>query len=186
VSDRDSTTVAPALEAAGTESALQVDRTLTKRGERLAGFIYGTIVTLSVVVAGARAFAHEPGHIAVLAFVTTLVLWLAHVYAHAIGHAVGHHSHLSFAGLKSIARRELSIVEASLPSIGALLLGAIGVLDTHAAVWLAIGLGFGVLGAQGIAFARIERLDWRGTVVVFALNLGLGLFILALKLAVTH
>ena len=159
---------------------------LTKRGERLAGFIYGTIVTLSVVVAGARAFAHEPGHIAVLAFVTTLVLWLAHVYAHALGHAVGHQSHLSFGAVRTIARRELSIVEASLPSIGALLLGAIGLLGTHAAVWLAIGLGFGVLGAQGIAFARIERLDWRGTVVVFALNLGLGFFILALKLAVTH
>ena len=162
------------------------DTTATRRGERLAGFIYGTIVTLSVVVAGGRAFAHEPGHIAVLAFVTTFVLWLAHVYAHALGHAVGHQSHLSFGILRSIARRELSIVEASLPSIGALALGSIGLIGTSAAVWLAIGVGLAVLGAQGIAFARIERLDRRGTAVVFALNLGLGLFILALKLAVTH
>jgi hypothetical protein len=55
-----------------------------KMGERLAGYIYGTIVVLSVDVAGAKAYPHSPGHVAVLVLVTTCVFWLAHVYAHAL------------------------------------------------------------------------------------------------------
>ena len=53
----------------------------TAMGHRLGGFIYGTIVALSVIVGGARAYPHEPGHIAVLVAVTCIVFWLAHVYA---------------------------------------------------------------------------------------------------------
>src|SRR5262249_33874168 len=66
-------------------------------GERLGGYIYGTIVVLSVVVAGAKAYPHSPGHIAAFVLVTTVVFWLAHVYAHALGHSVSHDEHLSLA-----------------------------------------------------------------------------------------
>src|SRR5262249_19004441 len=57
-------------------------------GERLGGFIYGTIVALSVIVAGARAYPHGAGHIAALVIVTNVVFWLAHVYAHGLAHSV--------------------------------------------------------------------------------------------------
>ena len=53
-------------------------------GERLGGFIYGTVVVLSVLVAGARAYPGDAGRIALLAVVTSLVFWLAHVYAHGV------------------------------------------------------------------------------------------------------
>jgi hypothetical protein len=43
-----------------------------------------------------------------------------------------------------------------------------------------------VLFAQGITFARIERLGLLGTLVVVALNLCLGLVLIALKLVVSH
>jgi hypothetical protein len=155
-------------------------------GERLAGFIYGTIVVLSVIVAGAKAYPDGPGHIAAIAFVTTVVFWLAHVYAHGVGHSVAHDEHLSLAELRYIARREGSIVEAALPPVAALALGHFGVISTHASVWLAFGLGLGVLAAQGITFARVERLRLLGTLVVVALNLCLGLALIALKLVVSH
>jgi hypothetical protein len=155
-------------------------------GERLGGFIYGTIVVLSVIVAGAQAYPHGPGHIAGIALVTTLVFWLAHVYAHAIGHSVAHDEHLSLAELRYIARREFSIVEAALPPVVALALGHFGVISTNASVWLAFGLGLVVLLAQGLVFARVERLRVVGTLVVVALNLGLGLVLIALKLVVSH
>jgi hypothetical protein len=155
-------------------------------GERLAGFIYGTIVVLSVIVAGAKAYPDGPGHIAAIAVVTTVVFWLAHVYAHAVGHSVAHDEHLSLAELSYIARREGSIVEAALPPVAALALGHFGVISIHASVWLAFGLGLGVLGAQGITFARVERLGLLGTLVVVALNLCLGLALIALKLVVSH
>lgn len=155
-------------------------------GERLGGFIYGTIIVLAVVVAGSKAYPHEPGHIAVLALITAFVFWIAHVYANALGHSVAHDERISLGELKYIARREASMIEAALPPVGALLLAVLGVLSTRSAVWAALGLGLAVLAAQGIAFARLERLGWLGTVVVVTVNLILGLALIALKVFITH
>ena len=155
-------------------------------GERVSGYIYGTIVALSVIVGGARAYPHEPGHIAVVVAVTCAVFWLAHVYAHGIGHAVHLNEHLSFAELLQIARRESSVIEAAVPPIVALLLGAVGVFDGTTSVWIAFALGLVVLGAQGIVFARIERMGAVATVGVVAANLGLGVVLVLLKLFVSH
>jgi hypothetical protein len=155
-------------------------------GQRLAGFIYGTIVALSVIVGGARAYPHEPGHIAVLVAVTCVTFWLAHVYSHGIGHAVARSEHLSFAELLEIARREASVIEAAIPPVAALLLGAIGIFSAGTAVWIAFALGLAVLAAQGLVFARIEQLGALATIGVVAANLGLGLVLVILKLVVSH
>jgi hypothetical protein len=155
-------------------------------GERLAGFVYGTVVVLAIIAAGGRAYPDEPGYIAALVIVTTGVLWLAHVYSHGLGHSVGRGEHLSGAELRHIARRELSIVEAGVPSVVALLLGAVGVLDSDTAVWIAMALGLAVLAAQGVIFARVERLGPLGTLGVVAANLALGLLIVVLKVFVSH
>jgi hypothetical protein len=155
-------------------------------GERLGGFIYGTIVVISAVVAGAKIYPASPWHIAAFVVVTTLVFWLAHVYAHSLAESVSHDEHLSLAELRRIARREASIVEAGVPSIGALVLGGFGVLSEQAAIWLAVALGLCVLAVQGFLFARVERLRWAATLVVVTLNLGLGMLLIALKLLVSH
>jgi hypothetical protein len=155
-------------------------------GERLAGFIYGTIVVLAVVVAGARAYPDDAGYIAALAGVTSVVLWVAHVYAHGLAHSVAHGRQLSSAELRSIARREGSILEAAVPPIAALLLGAFGVVSTDVAVWLAIGFGLVVLAVQGITFAHVERLGRLGTLLVVAANVGLGVVLVGLKLLLSH
>jgi hypothetical protein len=155
-------------------------------GERLAGFIYGTIVVLAVLVAGARAFPDDPGRIAATVVVTSFVFWLAHVYAHGLSYSVAHDTHLSFTELRRIARREGSVVEAAVPPLAALLLGVFGVVSTSAAVWIAFGFGLVVLGVQGIVFARIERLGWPATLLVVAANLCLGLALVSLKVFVTH
>jgi hypothetical protein len=155
-------------------------------GERLAGFLYGTIVALAVLVAGARAFKDEPGHIAVTVFVTSIVFWLAHVYAHALGGSVARERRLTLVELRTVARHEASIVEASLVPVGALLLGVIGVISTTAAIWLAFGAGLTVLTAEGVLFARMERLGWLGTLGIVSVNLALGLALVGLKLVVSH
>jgi hypothetical protein len=158
----------------------------TAMGQRLAGFIYGTIIVLAVVVAAARAYPHDAAHMAGLVGVTSVVFWLAHVYAHGIAESVADDQHLSLARLQRIAAREASIVEASLPPFLALLLGAFGLLSTKAAVWLAIGLGLAVLALQGIIFARVEGLGRIATLGVIAANLCLGLVLVGMKLFVTH
>jgi hypothetical protein len=155
-------------------------------GERLAGFVYGTILTLSVVVAGARAFPHDPAHVAELVAVTSLVFWLAHVYAHWLGESVAQGGHLSFAELRRVTSREWSLVEAAVPPVAALLLGAAGLLSERAAVWLAFGLGLAVLFVEGIVFARVERLRLLPGVLVVLANLGFGALLVALKLVLGH
>ena len=95
-------------------------------GERLGGFVYGTIVVLSVIVTGLRAFPHGLWDVAVLVAVTTVVFWLAHVYAHGIAFSIGHDAHLSLKELDHIGRREASIVGAGVPPEAALVLGATG------------------------------------------------------------
>ena len=155
-------------------------------GHRLGGFIYGTIVALSVIVGGARAYPHEPGHIAVLLAVTCVVFWLAHVYADGIGQSVARNERLSFAELKEVARDEASILEAAVPPIIPLLLGALGVFSERSAVWIAFALGFVVLAAQGLVFARVERYGRLATAAVVAANIGLGGLLVLLKLFVSH
>ena len=155
-------------------------------GERLAGFVYGTILTLSVIVAGARAFPHEPGQVAELVAVTSLVFWVAHVYAHWLGESVAQGEHLSFAELRRVTSREWSLVEAAVPPMVALLLGAAGLLSESAAVWLAFALGLGVLFVEGVVFARVERLGLVSGVLVVLANLGFGLLLVALKLVLGH
>jgi hypothetical protein len=155
-------------------------------GERLAGFIYGTIVALTVLVAGVRAFPDDAARIAAMVFVTSVVLWVAHVYAHGLSHSVAHDESLSLAEMRTIARREGSIVEAAVPPLAALLLGAVGLVSTTTAVWIALGLGLTVLAVQGVVFARAERLGWPATVLVMAINVSLGLALVALKLLLSH
>jgi hypothetical protein len=155
-------------------------------GERLGGFIYGTIVVLSVVITGGKAYPSDPGQIAAFVVVTIVVFWLAHVYAHGLAHSVSHDEHLSFAELRRIAHRESSLLEAAVPSVVALLAGALGLISEQAAIWLALSLGLVVLAVQGLLFARAERLAWLGTLVVVALNLGFGIFLIALKIVVSH
>ena len=155
------------------------------RGQRLAGFIYGTIVVLSVVIAGAKAFPNGMGHIAALVLVTASVFWLAHVYAHSLGQSAQTGEHLSFEAVRHIAWREASIIGAALPPVAMLVLGEIGLLSPKASIWAAVIVGLLVLAAQGVVFARIEKLGVLATLVVVTLNLCLGLVLIALKIFVT-
>jgi hypothetical protein len=157
-----------------------------ERGLKLGGYIYGTILTLSVIVAGARGFPHSPTHIAVVVAITSLVFWIAHVYSHALGHSVAHEERISFPELKAIARRESAMIQAAVPPVVALLLGAVGLVRESVAIWAAFGVGLVILGAQGVVVARIERLGLLATAVVVAANLALGLVLVALKLLTSH
>jgi hypothetical protein len=156
------------------------------RGERLAGFIYGTIIVLSVIAAGSKAYPDSAGRVAALVAGTTIVLWLAHVYAHGLGQSVARDERLSAAELGHIARREASIVEAAVLPAAALLLDPLGLASAAVAGWIAFGLGLAVLVAQGVAFGRVERLSLLGTLAVVALNLCLGLLLIVLKLVFSH
>jgi hypothetical protein len=71
------------------------------------------------------------------------------------------------------------------PSV-ALLLGAVGVLDESASIWLALAVGLVALALEGLRYARVERLRLTGTLLVVAANTALGLLVVVLKAEVLH
>ena len=152
----------------------------------IAGTVYGTIVVMATVTAGAHGKQTDMGRLAVVVGVTALVLWAAHLYAHALAESLERGRKLDRAELGDVARRELSIPAAAVAPVAALMLGAVGVLGTQTALWLALGIGVVTLGVQGGRYAAIEQLDRTGTLAAIAVNLFLGLVIVALKALLAH
>ena len=152
----------------------------------IAGTVYGTIVVLAVLAAGGKAFEHDLWGLTAIVVITVVVLWVAHVYAHGLAESLQLDRRLDAAELGAIARRELAIPLAAVAPTAVLVLGAVGLLRGRTAVWLAVGIGVATLALQGVRYAKVERLGPTGTLVAVALNLALGLAIIALKLVVVH
>jgi hypothetical protein len=155
-------------------------------GERIAGIVYGTIIVMSVIAAGSAGTHSDTAGIAAFALTTSAVLWLAHVYSHALELSVESGRRLTLGKLRGLARREASVIRAALLPTAALLLGAFGLLNDRAAVWLALGLGTAVLAGQAFVYARIEGLGRVGTGASVAVNLSLGLTVVALEASLAH
>jgi hypothetical protein len=152
----------------------------------IAGTVYGTIVVMATVTAGAKGPETDMARLSVVVGVTVLVFWAAHVYAHTLAESLERGRRLDRAELGDVARRELSMPAAAVPPVAALVLGALGVFGAQTALWLALGIGVAALGVQGARYAAIEQLDRTGTVAVVAVNLLLGLVIVGLKALVAH
>lgn len=155
-------------------------------GERLGGYIYGTIVVLAATIEGAEAYRGGTGHVTLIVLATTVVFWLAHVYAHSIAQSVTTGQRVSKADVLSIAHRESSIIEAAVLPVLALMLGKVGLFSLQTAVWVAIAFGVAVLVAGGLRYARLEHLGTAATLAVVGVNMALGVGLVALKLLVGH
>lgn len=153
-------------------------------GRGIPGAIYGTVIAMSTIAAGAAS--RSSGALAALVATTAVVFYVAHVYAHAVGESIRSNQPISWPGLVDVGRREITILLAAVLPIAALLLGAAGWVDRATAAWLAVVVGVVSLTAQGLAYARIERLGLVRTGVAVAANLALGLSIVGLKVAIGH
>jgi hypothetical protein len=152
----------------------------------VAGTVYGTIIVLAVIAAGAKPYEHQLWRLIVLAGVSTIVLWLAHVYSHGLGESLRLERRLKPAELTAIARREYAIVAAAIPPLAAVALGAVGVLQERTSVWIAFGIGVLGLAVQGMRYAKLERLTRAGAALTVTLNLVVGLGLVALEVAIAH
>jgi hypothetical protein len=152
----------------------------------IAGTVYGTIVVMATVAAGSRGEDTDTGGLAVIAGVTVLVLWIAHVYSHTLAESLERRRRLDRAELGAVARRELAIPLAAVVPIAALVLGALGVLAEQTSVWVALGIGAVTLAVQGARYATAEQLGPTGTLAVIALNVFLGLAIVSLEVLLAH
>jgi hypothetical protein len=154
--------------------------------ETVAGTVYGTIIVMSVLAAGARSYEQHLWRLLVLVGGSVVVLWLAHVYAHGLGESLQIGHRLTVGELSLIARREYAVVGAAILPLAAVGLGAAGVLADRTAVQLALWLGVATLTAQAIRYAHLERLSWGATFVTVTLNLAIGLAIIALEVLIAH
>ena len=181
-------TLPPTMEAAPTEQT-RLARTashLVGIDDRIASTVFGTITAMATVAAYGRAFPDEPWTVEELVLTTAVVLWLAHLYTHALSESISERHALRFAEIRRIAGREVGILLAAVPPSVALLLGALGVLDETTSIWLALALSLGILALEGVRYARIESLGAWATFVAVAMNLGLGLLVVLLKIFVLH
>ena len=154
--------------------------------QRISGTVYGTIIAMSVVAAGAKPFEHQLWRLVAVAGVSVVVLWLAHVYSHGLAESLQLGRRITVAELSSIARHESSVVTAAIPLLVAVGLGAGDVLAEGTAVKVALWLGVATLTAQGIRYARLERLSGSATFITVSLNLAIGLGLVALEVLVAH
>jgi uncharacterized membrane protein len=154
--------------------------------DRIASTVFGTVTAMATVAAYGRAFPDSPWTVEELVLSTALVLWIAHVYTHAISESLSQGHPLRVARVWRLAGRELGIMLAVIPPTLALLLGALGVMDETASIWLALATGLVILALEGARYSRIERLGLAGTLLVVGLNAGLGLFVVLLKAEVLH
>ena len=159
-------------------------RLLVGRPENLAATVYGTIVVMGAIAAGAQDL--DAGRLAAVVTATVLVLWIAHFYSDTLAESINRGRRLDLAELTHVARQELGILLAAVAPVTALVLGALGVLKETTAGWLAMAFGLATLAVQGFRYAGVERLGRAATVVSVALNVGLGLCIVALKAVVSH
>ena len=154
--------------------------------QTIAGTVYGTIVVMSVIAAGAKAYEHELWRLVVLAGGSSVVLWLAHVYAHGLGESLSVGRRLTVDEVSSIARREYAVITAAIVPLAAVGLGAVGLVAQRTSVQLALWLGVVVLTAQGVRYARMERMSPRPAYAAVGLNLAIGLGLVALEVLIAH
>ena len=152
----------------------------------ISGVVYGTIVVLASLVGGAKLYEHDLWHLCAIVATTVLVLWFAHVYSDGIGESLELGRRLTVDELGSIARREWAIPSAAAVPIAFVALGALGVFAARTAIWLAFGAGVATLSVQGFRYALLERLTVFGTLVTVALNIGIALVLVVLKVVVAH
>jgi hypothetical protein len=162
-----------------------IRRLLFGTRDRIAGTVYGTIIAMATIAAGS-AGAVEPWPLATLVVGTVVVLWIAHVYAHSLGESLARHEHLSRAEIASVARRELAIALAAVGPAAVLVLGGLGLFRDIVAVRLALAIGLVTLAVQGVRYARVGQLGRQGTVGAVAVNLALGITIVALEVLLAH
>jgi len=181
-------TLSPAMEAAPTDPtrAHRAAHLVFGVDERVASTVFGTLTTMATVAAYGRAFRHSPWKVEELVITTAIVLWIGHVYAHGLSESIHRRRPLRPAGLWFIAHRELGILLAAVLPCIALTLGGIGVFSERNSIWLALALGLATLAVEGVRYARIESLQFGGTLVAVAANVGLGFLVVLLKVLVLH
>jgi hypothetical protein len=145
--------------------------------------VYGLILATSVIAVSYDT--HDAGRVGSAVLVTAVVFWLAHVYAYLLGRDVVQARRPSAEEVGNALREHGSLVQAVLPLVLVLGLGAVGAVPDRAALLGATVIALVELAAAGGYAAARGGAGLRGTAVSAGIAPGLGLVIVLLK-ALVH
>ena len=147
-----------------------------------AGAIYGTIAAMAVIAGTASSDSHAKP--LVLTVATLSVFWLAHVYAQALSHHLRGVRRLQWSVVREAMIEERPLLEGPLPLLIVLAVGALGVIDNHLAIRVALWLGVAQLLTWGMLYARRQRWRWVTAVTAGVVNAVFGLLIVLLEVVI--
>jgi hypothetical protein len=146
--------------------------------------IYGLILATSVIAVSREYDSSNAGLVAVTVLVTGVVFWLAHVYARVLATSMEHHRMLTRSELREALRHDWPLVEATIPLVLILALGALDVVPDDAAILAAILVALAELALAGAYAARVRGSRTRGAVLSAAIAVALGAAVVLLKVLV--
>jgi hypothetical protein len=164
---------------------------LPKRGQKhdpaefYAAAIYGSILAAAFITVFREEHA-SPQTVALSVIGTMAVFWIAHVWSSLLGEQIHHGSRINFGQVKTIARAEWPLIEASLAPVVALLLGWIGVIDESKAEDLALAVCVLQLFAWGLYVGHRAYDSWYAVALSGLVNGLLGLLVVSLEISVVH
>ncbi|MFC5663937.1 hypothetical protein ACFP3U_13200 [Kitasatospora misakiensis] len=153
------------------------------RPKDYAGAVYGSMLAASVIAASSLNEPHPRLSLILLLVITGLVFWAAHVYAHIAGQREAGQL-VTRRQVREVGRHEWPIVEAAaLPALAVLISPWLGTGDN---AWLALAVAVCQQVAWATLGARRAGAPTRQILAEGAVNLVLGLVIVAAKVAVGH
>ncbi|MBA2956537.1 hypothetical protein GON03_00710 [Nocardioides sp. MAH-18] len=145
------------------------------------GTITGTVVSAAVL-----AYAGDDTgsliRLCLTVFATVAVYWLAHLHAETIGSALTH-AHHPRAALQHAMGETWPILGASAAPIAALVAATLVGAELRTAAWIALWICILLLVGYSYIAGLRGGLDLRGRIGSAAAGLGLGLLVVALKVA---
>lgn len=146
--------------------------------------IYGQILVLSIVAAYSEDDALDSWEVLVAVVATMLVFWAAHLYSEALARRMGMDRSLRVEEVMNVARGELPLVLAAVPSAVILALGGLGAFSLTTSIDLALAAGLAGLAIWGFEAGRRSDFGWVRTLAATALTCGLGALIVLLKILI--
>ena len=157
-----------------------------RSSQGIAGEVYGTIVVMGALAAGAHGGEIRSRELAGIVAGTAIVLWIAHVYAHSLAETISRGRRLDRAEVVSVARREIAMLLAAVATHWGAPARGLGILEDSTAGWLAMALGLAALAVAGVQYATVERLGFLASALTIVVNIALGLVIVGLKAGLGH
>ncbi|MDP4510138.1 hypothetical protein [Nonomuraea turcica] len=150
-----------------------------------AGAVYGSLLAASVIV-GSAAEGEPPaaGELIILLICTGVVFWITHSYAQVVSHGYPAKP-LTWARLRAVVKHEWPLAQASFPpAIAAAFVNALDGSNVVVA-WVALSVAVASQVVWGVLAAARIRSTKCALIVSGAVNLVLGLTLVALKVAVS-